>query len=39
MNLISTEPIFQVHAELADIRDFGLTPVGHRRVIDSWAAE
>jgi hypothetical protein len=34
MNLISTEPIFQVHAELADIRDFGRTPLGHRRVID-----
>src|ERR1700719_2917139 len=34
MNLISTEPIFHVHAELADIRDFGHTPLGHRRVID-----
>jgi hypothetical protein len=34
MNLISTEPIFHVHAELADIRDFGHTPLGRRRVID-----
>jgi hypothetical protein len=34
MNLISTEPIFHVHAELGDIRDFGQTPLGHRRVID-----
>jgi hypothetical protein len=34
MNLISTEPIFHVYAELADIRDFGHTPLGHRRVID-----
>ena len=34
MNLVSDEPIFHVHAELADIRDFGHTPSGHRRVID-----
>jgi hypothetical protein len=34
MNLISTEPIFHLHAELADIRHFGHTPVGDRRVID-----
>ena len=34
MTLVSDEPIFHVHAELADIRDFGHTPSGHRRVID-----
>jgi len=34
MNIISSEPIFQVHAELADIRHFGRTPYGERRVID-----
>jgi hypothetical protein len=34
MNLVSSEPIFHVDAELADIRDFGETPYGHRRVID-----
>src|ERR1700737_3404070 len=34
MNLISTEPIFHIYAELADIRDFGHTPLGDRRVID-----
>jgi uncharacterized protein DUF3237 len=34
MNLISSEPIFHVHAELADIRHFGQTPYGDRRVID-----
>ena len=34
MNLISSEPIFHVHAELADIRHFGRTPYGERRVID-----
>ena len=33
-HLVSAEPIFHVHAEVADIRDFGVTPVGHRRVID-----
>jgi hypothetical protein len=33
-NLVSAEPIFHVHAEVADIRDFGVTPSGHRRVID-----
>ncbi len=34
MTLISSEPIFHVHAELADIRHFGRTPYGERRVID-----
>jgi Protein of unknown function (DUF3237) len=34
MNLISDEPIFRIHAELADIRHFGHTPYGDRRVID-----
>jgi hypothetical protein len=34
MNLVSDQPIFQVHAELADIRHFGRTPYGERRVID-----
>ena len=34
MSLISSEPIFHVHAELADIRHFGHTPYGDRRVID-----
>jgi Protein of unknown function (DUF3237) len=34
MSLISSEPIFHVHAELADIRHFGRTPYGDRPVID-----
>ena len=34
MHLVSSEPIFRVHAELADIRHFGRTPYGDRRVID-----
>ena len=34
MKLTSDEPIFRVHAELADIRHFGHTPYGERRVID-----
>ena len=34
MNLISSDPIFHIHAELADIRHFGRTPYGERRVID-----
>ena len=33
MNLISAEPILRIHAELADILQFGKTPVGERRVI------
>lgn len=34
MNLISTEPILRIHAELADILQFGGTPIGERRVIN-----
>jgi Protein of unknown function (DUF3237) len=34
MNLVSSEPIFHVHAEVADVRHFGRTPFGERRVID-----
>jgi Protein of unknown function (DUF3237) len=34
MKLVSDQPIFHVHAELADIRHFGRTPYGERRVID-----
>ncbi|TMJ33898.1 MAG: DUF3237 domain-containing protein [Alphaproteobacteria bacterium] len=34
MKLVSDQPIFHVHAELADIRNFGRTPYGERRVID-----
>jgi hypothetical protein len=34
MNLISTEPILRIHAELADIQQFGKTPIGERRVIN-----
>jgi hypothetical protein len=34
MSLISSEPIFHIHAEVADIRHFGNTPYGDRRVID-----
>jgi hypothetical protein len=32
--MISQAPIFIIHAELADIRHFGQTPNGERRVID-----
>ena len=34
MNLTSAEPILRIHAELADIQQFGKTPVGERRVIN-----
>ncbi len=34
MNLISPEPILRIHAELADILQFGTTPIGERRVIN-----
>lgn len=34
MSLVSAEPILRVHAELADIQQFGRTPVGERRVIN-----
>jgi hypothetical protein len=32
--MISREPIFSVRAELADIRDVGAAPFGHRRVVN-----
>jgi hypothetical protein len=32
--MLSPQPIFRLHAELADIREFGSTPYGKRRVID-----
>src|SRR5262245_3767293 len=32
--MISQTPIFTIHAELADIRHFGQTPYGERRVVD-----
>lgn len=31
--MLSIEPIFRIHAELADILQFGQTPYGDRRVI------
>jgi hypothetical protein len=34
MQLVSPEPILRIHAELADILQFGRTPVGERRVIN-----
>ena len=34
MNLTSAEPILRIHAELADIQQFGRTPIGERRVIN-----
>lgn len=32
--MISPEPIFTARAELADIRDVGAAPFGHRRVVN-----
>src|SRR6476659_6297114 len=32
--MISQAPIFTIHAKLGDIRHFGQTPYGERRVID-----
>jgi hypothetical protein len=32
--MISSEPIFRVHCEVADILDLGGTPFGHRRVVN-----
>ena len=32
--MISSEPIFRIHAELADILHLGVTPYGDRRVIN-----
>jgi hypothetical protein len=34
MNLLSAEPIFRAHVEVADPRPFGKTPFGERRVVD-----
>jgi hypothetical protein len=34
MSLIASEPMFHIRADLADIRHFGRTPYGDRRVID-----
>lgn len=34
MSLVSAEPILRIHAELADIQQFGRTPIGERRVIN-----
>lgn len=32
--MLATQPIFQIHAELAAISDLGRTPYGVRRIID-----
>jgi hypothetical protein len=32
--MLSSEPIFRIHAELGEILHFGRTPYGERRVID-----
>src|ERR1700742_3084683 len=32
--MISGEPIFRIHCELADILDVGRAPFGHRRVVN-----
>src|ERR1044072_9507488 len=34
VDLISREPIFRVHCEVADILDLGPAPFGHRRVVN-----
>ena len=34
MTLLSEKPILRIHAELADILQFGATPIGERRVIN-----
>ena len=34
MDMISREPIFRVHCEVADILDLGAAPFGHRRVVN-----
>ena len=34
MSLLSAEPILRIYAELADILQFGPTPIGERRVIN-----
>jgi hypothetical protein len=33
-DMISREPIFRVHCEVADILDLGPAPFGHRRVVN-----
>src|SRR5262245_66633645 len=35
--MLSQTPIFTIHAELGEIRHFGQTPYGERRVIDILA--
>ena len=32
--MLSPEPIFRVHCEVADILDLGAAPFGHRRVVN-----
>ena len=32
--MISSEPIFRIHCEVANILDLGATPFGHRRVVN-----
>jgi hypothetical protein len=32
--MISQTPIFSIHAEVTDVRQFGQTPYGERRVVD-----
>ena len=34
MDMVSREPIFHVHCELANILDLGSAPFGHRRVVN-----
>ena len=34
MELISSEPIFSIRCELANILDVGMAPFGHRRVVN-----
>jgi hypothetical protein len=34
MDMVSREPIFRVHCEVADILDLGAAPFGHRRVVN-----
>jgi hypothetical protein len=34
MDMISHDPIFRVHCEVADILDLGAAPFGHRRVVN-----
>lgn len=34
MELISSEPIFRIHCEVANLLDLGPAPFGHRRVVN-----